>query len=78
MPRNPRRNSEFRISAAVPEPDPIAAVLMAMLRVCTVDGCDTKTLGQHCLVHEVEPTVALPANAVRPVAVSGKRRASSG
>jgi hypothetical protein len=26
---------------------------MAMLRICTTDGCETKTLGDQCLEHEL-------------------------
>ena len=32
---------------------------MAMLRICTADGCQTKTLGGRCLEHEgAEPVTA--------------------
>jgi hypothetical protein len=30
----------------------IIDVLMGMLQVCTADGCETKTLGLHCIDHE--------------------------
>ena len=26
--------------------------MMAMLRICSADGCETKTLGLHCIEHE--------------------------
>jgi hypothetical protein len=29
---------------------------MGMLRVCTADGCETKTLGPYCIEHEQEET----------------------
>jgi hypothetical protein len=31
---------------------------MAMLRICTTDGCETKTLGDQCLEHEHTPASA--------------------
>ena len=31
---------------------------MAMLRICAADGCNTKTLGRHCIEHEVIPRIA--------------------
>jgi hypothetical protein len=31
---------------------------MAMLRVCTADGCETKTLGLYCVEHERDTTGA--------------------
>jgi hypothetical protein len=33
---------------------------MAMLRICTTDGCETKTLGDQCLEHELAPVTAQP------------------
>jgi hypothetical protein len=50
---------------------------MAMLRTCTTNGCETKTLGDQCLEHELPRSLALldgpaaetanpqPANGVR-------------
>jgi hypothetical protein len=31
---------------------------MAMLRICTIDGCETKTLGDLCIQHEPVRTLA--------------------
>ena len=31
---------------------------MAMLRVCAADGCNTKTLGLHCIQHEPVTRIA--------------------
>ena len=31
---------------------------MAMLRICSADGCNTKTLGLHCIQHEPVPQLA--------------------
>ena len=31
---------------------------MAMIRICATEGCNTKTLGKHCIEHEFVPLVA--------------------
>jgi hypothetical protein len=31
--------------------------VMAMIRICSADGCETKTLGDHCLEHELDRPV---------------------
>lgn len=31
---------------------------MAMLRMCMTDGCETKTLGDQCLEHELARAIA--------------------
>ena len=33
---------------------------MAILRICTTDGCETKTLGDQCLEHELAHATAQP------------------
>jgi hypothetical protein len=30
---------------------------MAILRICATEGCETKTLGEQCLEHELAPPV---------------------
>jgi len=37
---------------------------MGMLRICATDGCQVKTLGNHCIHHEALP---LHARRLRPV-----------
>jgi len=49
---------------------------MGMLRICATDGCQVKTLGQHCIHHEVvppittrlalQPVLTVPLAVVRP------------
>jgi hypothetical protein len=34
---------------------------MGMLRICSTDGCQVKTLGEHCLQHEPGSVVAIRA-----------------
>jgi len=31
---------------------------MAMIRICATEGCNTKTLGKHCIEHELIPRIA--------------------
>jgi hypothetical protein len=33
---------------------------MTMLRICTTEGCETKTLGDQCLEHELARAIAPP------------------
>jgi hypothetical protein len=35
---------------------------MAMLRICAADGCNTKTLGRHCIEHEAEARLTVVAH----------------
>lgn len=30
---------------------------MAMIRICATEGCNTKTLGKHCIQHEFRPRI---------------------
>jgi hypothetical protein len=30
---------------------------MAMIRICATEGCNTKTLGKHCIEHEFVPRI---------------------
>jgi hypothetical protein len=32
---------------------------MGMLRICSTDGCQVKTLGEHCLQHEPSGVAAI-------------------
>jgi hypothetical protein len=50
---------------------------MAMLRICSADGCDVKTMGEYCLQHEkalplLDRRMPAPVAAVRTV--SARRR----
>jgi hypothetical protein len=47
-------------AAARPRPQPAKKekTTMAMLRICAADGCNTKTLGLHCIQHEPVPQLA--------------------
>ena len=52
--------------------------MMAILRICETVGCDTKTLGDHCLEHELagpdallEPSVELQRSPQLLIPVGG-------
>ena len=50
---------------------------MAILRICAADGCNTKTLGEHCIQHESVPRLEVVRREVRPLAGAGKAAAYS-
>ena len=45
---------------------------MAILRICAAEGCNTKTLGRHCIQHEPVPRVAVAVLGPRPLSGAGK------
>jgi hypothetical protein len=45
---------------------------MAILRICAADGCDTKTLGLHCIQHETVPRLVAVRPDARPLVGAGK------
>jgi hypothetical protein len=44
---------------------------MGMLRICSTDGCQVKTLGEHCLLHEPPRVEVLPPPRVPLAAAAG-------
>ncbi|MGZ4402201.1 MAG: hypothetical protein ACXVRI_05070 [Gaiellaceae bacterium] len=48
---------------------------MAILRVCAADGCNTKTLGLHCIQHETVPRLVVVRPDPRPLVGAGKTAA---
>ena len=48
---------------------------MAILRICAADGCNTKTLGVHCIQHESVPRLDVVRPDVRPLVGAGKAAA---
>ena len=45
--------STYTLGQRAPRESPRVAPVMAMLRICSADGCETKTLGRYCLDHEL-------------------------
>jgi hypothetical protein len=52
---------------AAAESDEEGETSMAMLRICAADGCNTKTLGLHCIQHELVPRVVVLRRDARPL-----------
>ena len=57
---------------------------MSMLRICSTDGCQVKTLGEHCLQHETAavafgvPVATVPASRVATLAVGEREQVTAG